>query len=61
MNNSPWRASDSGFLLAICSAYKKDMEWLVPSEMNYIGRKDLKNYYDKETGFKGCEKRAIII
>lgn len=36
------------------------MKWLVPSEMNCIENKDLEKCYDRETGFKECEKSTIM-
>jgi len=44
----------------VISVYKKDMEWLIPGEMNCIENKDLENCYDRETGFRECEKNTII-
>jgi len=45
----------------VISVYKNDMEWPVPGEINYIGKKDLENCYNRETGFKRCEKSTVII
>lgn len=44
----------------VISVYKKNMEWLVVGEINYISRKDLENCYDRETGFKECEKSTFM-
>jgi CRISPR-associated endonuclease/helicase Cas3 len=44
----------------VISVYKEDMEWLVPDEINHIENKDLEKCYDKETGFKHCEKSTIM-
>ena len=36
------------------------MKWLVHGEMNRIENKDLEKCYDRETGFKECEKSTIM-
>jgi len=58
VSNSSWEASGVGRI--VISVYKKDMEWLIPGEMNCIENKDLENCYDRETGFRECEKNTII-
>ena len=44
----------------VISVYKKDMEWPVPGEINHIENKDLEMCYDRETGFKECEKSTVM-